>query len=292
MSKPLKPSLRHQQRSQPSLFAMTTNHIRCALLLLLVALYVTHVSAQTLNAFTAADKTKIVERHNLVRFSPSLSPSAANMKIMSWDDQLAQIAANYVNNCQFSHNPNLKTIYSGGALGENIYMSTGSSTNIGNASVDSWASEKAFYTYPSTCQSGKVCGHYTQLIWANSVKVGCARKTCATVPNYPNFNGATIVVCDYFPAGNYIGQSPYIAGTPPQPSPKISPKPSPKPIASTTNPKTNSSTVQPQPGGRNNRTAEISGVNPLNSRGVSFEMLFILALVYGFLICIVMHHEY
>ncbi|KAF0978578.1 hypothetical protein FDP41_002398 [Naegleria fowleri] len=192
------------------------------------------VSAQTLNAFSSTDKTKIVERHNLVRFSPSLSPPAANMKSISWDDQLAQIAANYVDNCLFEHNPNLGTIYSGGALGENIYMATGSSVNIGNSSVDSWASEKQYFTYPTTCQTGKVCGHYTQLIWANSVKVGCAKKTCSTVPNYPNFNGATIVVCDYFPAGNYNGQSPYIAGTAPQPSPK--------PITST-NPKTNSSSI-------------------------------------------------
>lgn len=111
------------------------------------------VSAQTLNAFSSTDKTKIVERHNLVRFSPSLSPPAANMKSISWDDQLAQIAANYVDNCLFEHNPNLGTIYSGGALGENIYMATGSSVNIGNSSVDSWASEKQYFTYPTTCQT-------------------------------------------------------------------------------------------------------------------------------------------
>lgn len=60
---------------------------------------------------------------------------------------------------------------------------------------------------------GKICGHYTQLIWASSVKVGCARKTCSTVYENPDFNGATIVVCDYSPAGNDIGQKPYVAGT-------------------------------------------------------------------------------
>ena len=43
-----------------------------------------------------------------------------------------------------------------------------------------------------TISQGQVCGHWTQLIWANTVKVGCARKTCATVPNYPQFNGGTI----------------------------------------------------------------------------------------------------
>ncbi|KAG2392104.1 hypothetical protein C9374_013589 [Naegleria lovaniensis] len=174
--------------------------------LMFINLFSSHASCQSINAFSSSEKTSIVNAHNTARFDSTLSPPAANMQSMVWDDALATTAANYVNQCVFAHNANR-----GSNVGENIYM--GYSQTIGTAAVNSWASEKQYYNYYSGCQNGQVCGHYTQIIWASSVKVGCARKTCSTITGYPNFNGATIVVCNYSPAGNYNGQKPYVAGT-------------------------------------------------------------------------------
>ncbi|PKI53176.1 hypothetical protein CRG98_026437 [Punica granatum] len=49
--------------------------------------------------------------------------------------------------------------------------------------------------------SGKVCGHYTQVVWRNSVRLGCAKIRCIT--------GGTFIGCNYDPPGNFIGQQPY-----------------------------------------------------------------------------------
>jgi hypothetical protein len=51
-----------------------------------------------------------------------------------------------------------------------------------------------------------VCGHYTQLVWANTRRIGCARHNCSGL-TFPSS-----IVCDYGPGGNFGGQSPYAAG--------------------------------------------------------------------------------
>ena len=48
-----------------------------------------------------------------------------------------------------------------------------------------------------------MCGHYTQVVWRNTTKIGCAIYTC------PGFQYGSTVVCDYGPGGNIGGQSPY-----------------------------------------------------------------------------------
>uniref|UniRef100_A0A8C6RNX8 SCP domain-containing protein n=1 Tax=Nannospalax galili TaxID=1026970 RepID=A0A8C6RNX8_NANGA len=47
----------------------------------------------------------------------------------------------------------------------------------------------------NTRKCKKVCGHYTQVVWADSYKVGCAVQFCPR-------DGAHFI-CNYGPAGNY-----------------------------------------------------------------------------------------
>ena len=69
--------------------------------------------------------------------------------------------------------------------------------------VQSWASEEPFYDYEgNTCQEGEMCGHYTQLVWADTKEVGCAMQTCDDL-------GSQVWVCNYHPAGNWVGEWPY-----------------------------------------------------------------------------------
>ena len=65
----------------------------------------------------------------------------------------------------------------------------------------SWGAEKKDYTYASnTCATGKVCGHYTQVVWKTSTEVGCGKAMCA--------DKSQVWACQYTPAGNYVGQKP------------------------------------------------------------------------------------
>jgi len=81
---------------------------------------------------------------------------------------------------------------------------SGGPTN-GPAAVESWASEKQYYDYASNgCSAppNQSCGHYTQVVWANSTKLGCGYNHCASITY-----GYTIV-CNYAPGGN-SGGKPY-----------------------------------------------------------------------------------
>ena len=72
------------------------------------------------------------------------------------------------------------------------------------AMVDGWIDEKRFYRpgrFPevTTTQSWEDVGHYTQLIWENTTRVGCALS---------NTGEDDVLVCRYAPAGNWDGESP------------------------------------------------------------------------------------
>lgn len=86
-------------------------------------------------------------------------------------------------------------------LGENIYWGSGSSWSPVDA-VNTWAGEEKFYRYGSnTCASGQQCGHYTQIVWKTTRRVGCARVVCDS--------GDVFMTCNYDPVGNVIGERPY-----------------------------------------------------------------------------------
>ncbi|KAE9414467.1 hypothetical protein Angca_008594 [Angiostrongylus cantonensis] len=48
-------------------------------------------------------------------------------------------------------------------------------------------------------------GHYTQMVWEGSYKLGCGVAVCPD---------KTLVVCQYSPPGNYIGSIMYATGEP------------------------------------------------------------------------------
>ena len=68
--------------------------------------------------------------------------------------------------------------------------------------VDAWGAERRDYDYASNrCAPGKQCGHYTQLVWAQTDEVGCGMAVCAS--------RGQIWACDYRPNGNIMGRRPY-----------------------------------------------------------------------------------
>ncbi|KAK2998894.1 hypothetical protein RJ639_023340 [Escallonia herrerae] len=131
-----------------------------------------------------------LDAHNAARAEVGVGP-------LTWDDAVAGYAQNYANqrigDCALMHSQ-------GGPYGENLAIGSGDFT--GKAAVDLWVAEKQYYDYNSnSCASGEVCGHYTQVVWRNSARVGCARVQCN--------NGWWFITCNYDPPGNYVGQRPY-----------------------------------------------------------------------------------
>ncbi|XP_058191583.1 pathogenesis-related leaf protein 4-like [Rhododendron vialii] len=129
--------------------------------------------------------------HNSARSAVGVGP-------MTWDANVAAFAQQYAS--QRAGDCALKHSGGGGKYGENIAVGSGDFT--GAAAVGLWVSEKADYNHNSnTCAAGRVCGHYTQVVWRKSVRLGCARVRCNS--------GSWFITCNYDPPGNYVGESPY-----------------------------------------------------------------------------------
>ena len=139
----------------------------------------------------------ITELHNQARATVNPAPATA-VPPLAWSTTVAAAAQLVANSCMFSH--------SGNGYGENIYASAGSGVTP-SVVVKSWTMEASNYNYAAnTCMSGKTCGHYTQVVWRGSQRLGCAQKTCTTGSPFPGFPTWDFWVCDYDPPGNSGGR--------------------------------------------------------------------------------------
>lgn len=137
--------------------------------------------------------------HNGIRagVSPTANPA---LPAMQWDETVATVAQAHANRCVFSHSSN--------GYGENIYASTGFHDGEEDAAL-MWAQEVAHYDYATnSCASGRQCGHYTQMVWRTSTRLGCGIRHCSTGSPWGGGDW-TVVVCNYSAPGNYGGQRPY-----------------------------------------------------------------------------------
>jgi len=136
--------------------------------------------------------TGIVATHNAWR-------KKVGVPDLVWSNTLATVAQKWAtalktnNNCSMVHSGNP-------SYGENLYWASGFVPTPKQV-VDAWGNEVTDYTYATNkCASGKMCGHYTQVVWKGTTQVGCGKATCGA---------AQVWVCNYNPQGNWIGQKPY-----------------------------------------------------------------------------------
>jgi pathogenesis-related protein 1 len=154
---------------------------------------------------SVTDINIILHEHNKAR--RAAIPNASVMPMLTWNTDLAMVAQNFEANCPglvHSSNTDRTNIAGYSYVGENLAAGYGT----WQAAVQGWVNEQVDFTYPTTCNSGKVCGHYTQVIWAKTLTVGCAYKEC------PNLQYGKYYRCEYGPGGNYNGEAPYVAVTP------------------------------------------------------------------------------
>jgi hypothetical protein len=150
----------------------------------------------------------ITAAHNQVRAQVDTSGTSGALPALTWDDSLAATAAAWAHQCKDSdgdglvdHNADRSTGHPY-YVGENIFASSAMATASG--AVTAWASEGAHYHYDTnSCDSGAVCGHYTQVVWRTTLQLGCAIASC------PQLRFPSTIVCDYGPGGNVGSQKPY-----------------------------------------------------------------------------------
>lgn len=143
---------------------------------------------------------EIVDAHNKYRSNfNSVTPLASDMKYMEYSEFLEAKAKDYVQACKYNKN----TPY-----GLNVYI--GTNRNFTRA-LWLWYSESKWYAFENmTCSERRMCGHFTQMLWADSHLVGCARKSHC----FPRYSGHIFLSCLYFPAGNYLRFPPFRVGLP------------------------------------------------------------------------------
>jgi hypothetical protein len=148
----------------------------------------------------------VTARHNLVRANVS-PPANPALPPLCYDASVASVAQQWADGCTWAHRTNLQQL----GLGENLYAYATSGPPPATPqllAVDAWAAEAANYNYAANSCSG-VCGHYTQVGWRNSNRLGCAVRQCTTGSPFAGYPTWWFVVCNYQPPGNYIGQRPY-----------------------------------------------------------------------------------
>ncbi|KAK9705807.1 hypothetical protein RND81_07G083300 [Saponaria officinalis] len=123
---------------------------------------------------------------------------AVGVPALTWDAKLAKFAKSYAE----KRKKDCSLVHSTGPYGENMFWRS-SKTSTPSQAVAGWLSEKRGYNAGSnTCRIAD-CGHYTQIVWRSTTKVGCAKVECE------GGRGGAIFVCEYDPPGNFYGEKPY-----------------------------------------------------------------------------------
>jgi pathogenesis-related protein 1 len=140
----------------------------------------------------------MIDAHNLTRANALPRPSPALAPVV-WSEEAEALALDWAMRCEFEHRPN-------NLMGENLAVY--SISDVPTAEIAAlWSNEANDYTYDNnSCRSGAQCGHYTQMVWRSSVRIGCAVAAC---DNIPGFGAGALWVCNYDPSGNYVGERPY-----------------------------------------------------------------------------------
>ena len=149
----------------------------------------------------------MVKVHNKWRAAKGVGP-------VSWSQPMADYAQKWANHlaqnraCRLIHRGNEgKKIKS---WGENLSMWGGSKAHQDSptTAVNNWVTKEKKYWdgAPRVYGQGRTssAGHYTQVVWAKSKKIGCGRALCKVSYGYK-----VVVVCNYDPPGNYVGQPIY-----------------------------------------------------------------------------------
>ena len=106
-----------------------------------------------------------------------------------WSEELAKKATDWANNLDQSDS--FKHSGSQG-VGENLAKGYKDC----DAAVSAWYNEKPLFKSGVVDSEFHAYGHYTQLVWKNTKTIGCGKS-------------GNVIVCQYQPPGNFMGQAPF-----------------------------------------------------------------------------------
>ncbi len=169
---------------------------------IILGMFIVRVQAQSVPDITGSKVTKeeaqtALDFHSKVR-------ADVGVTALTWSPDLAKFAQEWADHlasqgCDMQHRP--RTGEWTQKYGENIFWGKGADYSALDASK-SWYSEIEFYTHGEISSSNwSKTGHYTQMVWKKTSQVGIAVAKCS--------DGAIIIVANYDPAGNFMGESPY-----------------------------------------------------------------------------------
>jgi len=142
----------------------------------------------------ATEKQDAVDRHNEIRDNHYSDGHIA------WSSTIEQSAKDCAN--EIAQSGDFKHCDSD--YGENLYASSADHDFV--EAIELWVGEEPDYNYEDNeCADGKMCGHYTQVVWKNSTNLGCAKEQITT----GKYEGWFVTACQYDPPGNYVGEKPY-----------------------------------------------------------------------------------
>jgi len=116
---------------------------------------------------------------------------------MTWDNEVASLAQQWAQKCNTDGNGwathGGTELPDGQRVGQNLAW--GDSEDLPRK-IKGWVKEKEMYNVGTgRCdQNWKKCGHYSQMVWHSTNKIGCGVANCPGLGWY--------LVCDYYPAGN------------------------------------------------------------------------------------------
>lgn len=169
---------------------------------------------------TPEDIQAILKAHNDLRARYGIAP-------LQWSKQLASHAKLWADTCYWGHWKAQQTKTALGddyfpppqQMGENlsVWRDPGSTMLAGQYGTKLWLDEeKDFDCQTGQCVPGRMCGHWTQMIWEDTKRVGCALRTCKDgidPRSWPSSTkgvpGVQYLVCQYDPPGNYTGERPF-----------------------------------------------------------------------------------
>jgi len=146
--------------------------------------------------FTPAERKTMLSLHNQARSAVGVAP-------LTWSPELAAYAQKWADHLATTNGTAQHRPFSGEwkeLYGEGVYGGKASTAGVDEA-FTMWERSKRFYHGEPVSASDLRAANYTQLVWSTTTQFGCGKATAK--------DGTVIIICNYDPQGNVVGQKPY-----------------------------------------------------------------------------------